>query len=168
MAESIDTGITKGITTVNWNLTEEVRVAPMDKNILNDYIDACALVQETERDIRALKKKRKTIIQTNVSGSNPDFPYQPQHFKIEGTTFTYADDSALRWDEGLLERRKANAEKIKLNVEEWMLTIPARMQRIIRWKFLEELTWEEVAVKMGRKATGDSVRLEFQRFMAEK
>lgn len=139
----------------------------MDKNILNDYIDACALVQETERDIRALKKKRKTIIQTNVSGSNPDFPYQPQHFKIEGTTFTYADDSALRWDEGLLERRKANAEKIKLNVEEWMLTIPARMQRIIRWKFLEELTWEEVAVKMGRKATGDSVRLEFQRFMAE-
>ena len=144
------------------------KVAPMDKNILNDYIDACALVQETERDIRALKKKRKTIIQTNVSGSNPDFPYQPQHFKIEGTTFTYADDSALRWDEGLLERRKANAEKIKLNVEECMLTIPARMQRIIRWKFLEELTWEEVAVKMGRKATGDSVRLEFQRFMAEK
>ena len=137
----------------------------MDKNILNDYIDACALVQETERDIRALKKKRKTIIQTNVSGSNPDFPYQPQHFKIEGTTFTYADDSALRWDEGLLERRKANAEKIKLNVDEWMLTIPARMQRIIRWKFLEELTWEEVAVKMGRKATGDSVRMEFTNFM---
>ena len=141
------------------------KVAPMDKNILNDYIDACALVQETERDIRALKKKRKTIIQTNVSGSNPDFPYQPQHFKIEGTTFTYADDSALRWDGGLLERRKANAEKIKLNVEEWMLTIPARMQRIIRWKFLEELTWEEVAVKMGRKATGYSVRMEFTNFM---
>lgn len=140
----------------------------MDKNILNDYIDACALVQETERDIRALKKKRKTIIQTNVSGSNPDFPYQPQHFKIEGTVFTCADDSALRRDEGLLECRKANAEKIKQNVEEWMLTIPARMQRIIRWKFFEELTWEEVAVKMGRKATGDSVRLEFQRFMAEK
>ena len=137
----------------------------MDKNILNDYIDACALVQETERDIRALKKKRKTIIQTNVSGSNPDFPYQPQHFKIEGTTFTYADDCALRWDVGVLERRIAYAEMIKLNVEEWMLTIPARMQRIIRWKFLEELTWEEVAVKMGRKATGDSVRMEFTNFM---
>ena len=49
----------------------------MDKNILNDYIDACALVQETERDIRALKKKRKTIIQTNVSGSNPDSADHP-------------------------------------------------------------------------------------------
>ena len=65
----------------------------------------------------------------------------------------------------MLERRKANAERIKQNVEEWMLTIPARMQRIIRWKFFEELTWEEVAVKMGRKATGDSVRMEFTNFM---
>lgn len=137
----------------------------MDKNILNDYIDACALVQETERDIRALKKKRKTIIQTNVSGSNPDFPYQPQHFKIEGTTFTYATTVRFGGTKACWERRKANAEKIKLNVEEWMLTIPARMQRIIRWKFLEELTWEEVAVKMGRKATGDSVRMEFTNFM---
>ena len=139
----------------------------MDKNILNDYIDACALVQETERDIRALKKKRKTIIQTNVSGSNPDFPYQPQHFKIEGTTFNYADDSALRWDEGLLERRKANAKKIKLNVEEWMLTIPARMQRIIRYRIFEELPWGEVVIKMGRRATADSVRMEYTNFMKE-
>ena len=141
------------------------KVAPMDKNILNDYIDACVLVKETERDIRALKKKRKTIIQTTVQRSNPDFPYEQQHVKIEGTAFTCADDSALRRDEGLLERRKANAEKIKQNVEEWMLTIPARMQRIIRWKLFEGLTWEETAAKLGRKATGDSVRMEFTNFM---
>ena len=54
----------------------------MDKNILSDYIDCCELLKETERDIRRLKKKRKTIVQTNVSGSNPEFPYNPQHFKI--------------------------------------------------------------------------------------
>lgn len=52
MAESIGTGITKGITTVNWNLTEEVRVAPMDKKLLSDYIDACELIRETEKQIR--------------------------------------------------------------------------------------------------------------------
>lgn len=40
----------------------------MDKRILNDYIDACALVKETEEDIRRLKKKKKTVIQTNVKG----------------------------------------------------------------------------------------------------
>ena len=137
----------------------------MDKKILNNYIDACALVKETEKDIRRLKKKRKTVIQTNVKGSNPSFPYQEQHFKVQGMTFTYQDDGNLRMEEKLLEQRKENAEKIKKQVEEWMLTIPIRMQRIIRYKVFEEMTWEQTAAKIGRKATGESVKKEFQRFM---
>ena len=137
----------------------------MDKKILNDYIDACRLIKETEADICWLKKKRKTVIQTNVKGSNPRFPYQEQHFRVQGTAFTYQDDGNLRLEEMLLEQRKENAEKIKRQVEEWMLTIPIRMQRIIRYKIFEELTWEQTAVKIGRKATGDSVRMEFNNFM---
>ena len=137
----------------------------MDKKILNDYIDACALVKETEEDIRRLKKKKKTVIQTNVKGSNPSFPYQAQHFKVQGTAFTYLDDSSLRMEEKLLEQRKESAEKIKRRVEGWMLTITIRMQRIIRYKIFEERTWEQTAVKIGRKATGDSVRMEFNNFM---
>ena len=137
----------------------------MDKQILNDYIEACALIKEIETEIRKLKKKRKTVIQTNVSGSNPEFPYNPQHFKIQGTTFTYTDDSKLRFEEKLLEEHKARAEEIKLQVEQWMLTIPLRMQRIIRFRVFQKLSWEEVAVKMGRNATGESVRKEFENFM---
>lgn len=137
----------------------------MDKKILNDYIDACALVKETDEDIRRLKKKKKTVIQTNVKGSNPSFPYQAQHFKVQGTAFTYLDDSSLRMEEKLLEQRKESAEKVKRQVEEWMLTIPIRMQRIIRYKIFEEKTWDQVAIRIGRKATKDSVRMEFERFM---
>lgn len=139
----------------------------MDKRILNDYIDACALVKETEEDIRRLKKKKKTVIQTNVKGSNPSFPYQAQHFKVQGTAFTYQDDGNLRLEEKLLEQRKENAEKIKRQVEEWMLMIPIRMQRIIRYKIFEERTWEQVAVRIGRKSTGEGIRKEFERFMEE-
>ena len=136
----------------------------MDKRILNDYIDACALVKETEEDILRLKKKKKTVIQTNVKGSNPSFPYQAQHFKVQGTAFTYLDDSSLRMEEKLLEQRKESAEKIKRQVEEWMLTIPIRMQRIIRYKIFEERTWERVATLLHARS-GESVRKEFERFM---
>lgn len=139
----------------------------VDKRILNDYIDACALVKETEEDIRRVKRKKKTIIQTNVKGSNPSFPYQAQHFRIQGTAFTFQDDDNLRLEEKLLEQRKENAEKIKRQVEEWLLTVPIRMQRIIKYKVFEERTWDQVAVRMGRKATGDSVRKEFERFLEE-
>lgn len=31
----------------------------MDKKILEDYIDACELIEETEKDIQRLRKKQK-------------------------------------------------------------------------------------------------------------
>ena len=137
----------------------------MDKAVLQEYIDACELVKETEKEIQKLNRKKKTIIQTNVKGSMHEFPYVEQHFKVQGTTFTVKDDSRLRYEEKLLERQKARAEQVKLQVEEWMLTLSSRMQRIVRYRYLEGMTWEQVAAKMGRKATAGSVRMELNKFL---
>lgn len=140
----------------------------MDKKILEDYIDACELIKETEKDIQRLKKKKKTIIQTNVKGSNPDWPYEERHFHIEGTTFSYNDDSQLRYEEKLLEERKANAGRIKLQAEAIINKAPVRIQRIIRMKYFEGNSWDYVANQVGRKATADSVRMELNNFFKEK
>ena len=140
----------------------------MEKKILEQYIDACELIKETEKDIRRLKKKRQTIVQTNVSGSNPDFPYNPQHFKIAGTAFTYEEDSRLRYEEKILEERKENAQRLKAEVEQWMNHIPQRMQRIIKYRVFEEMRLSQVASKLGRKATEESVKKEYHRFFEEK
>lgn len=140
------------------------RRGKVDKEILQEYMDACALIKETEQRIKRLDQKRKTMVQTNVKGSNPEFPYQAQHFRIQGTTFTVKDDSSIRYEAAVLEKERENAERIKKKVEEWMASIPIRMQRIVRYKYLEEMTWEQVAARMGRKSTADSVRKEFERF----
>lgn len=139
----------------------------VDKKILEDYIDACAVLEQTEAEIKRLKRKQKTVIKTNVEGSNPEWPYEKRHFTIQGTPFTYGEDGQLRIEEQLKERQKKDASELKLMVEEWMLNIPFRMRRIIEYKFFHELTWEEVAKLMGRKCTGDSVKKEYQRFMKE-
>ena len=136
----------------------------MDKTVLEQYIDACALIRETEEDIRKLQK-RKGIVQDSVKGSNPEFPYQAQSFHIEGTAEQIGDKSVLEAEEKILEMRKADARKIKMKVEAWMNTIPQRMQLIIRLKVFKQLEWERIADKIGRGATGDSVRKEFERFM---
>ena len=139
----------------------------MDKTVLQEYIDACELVKDIEAEIQKLNRKKKTVIQTNVKGSMHEFPYVEQHFKVQGTTCTVKDDSRLRYEEKRLEQQKAKAEQVKLQVEEWMLTIPSRMQRIIRYRYLEGMSWGQVAVKMGRRATADSVRMELERFLKE-
>lgn len=140
----------------------------MEKKIVGQYIDACELVRETEKEITRLKKKRKTIVQTNVSGSNPEFPYNPMHFKSVGTTFTYEEDSRLREKEKRLVEQKKLAEELKIEVERWMREIPQRMQRIIRYRVFEKKSWDEVAIRIGRKATAESVRKEYERFFKKK
>lgn len=140
----------------------------MDKRILEDYIDACELIRETQEDIRKLNKRKKTVIQTNVKGSNPKWPYEEKHFLIEGTTFSYQDDAQLRYEEKLLEERKANAERIKIQAEAALNQAPVRIQRIIRMKYFEKKSWEEVAHYLGRKATADSIRMEIDRYFKEK
>ncbi len=138
----------------------------MDKQILYQYIDACELIRETEEEIQRIKRYRKRMEQDVVKGSSHDFPYTSTNFHVEGLGYNaIKNPRSLEVQEKILEQRKATAEEIKLQVEAWLVTVPPRMQRIIRYKVFDGLTWQQVAARMGRKATADSVRLEFQRFM---
>lgn len=138
----------------------------MDKQILEQYIDACELIKETEEDIKRVKRQRKTILQDRVHGSMKEFPYAAQSFKIQGMAYSVVSDpGALAAYERLLEERKAQAEEIKIQVEAWLNMVPQRMQRIIRFKIFDGNTWADVAKRMGRKATPDGIRKEFENFM---
>ena len=140
----------------------------MEKSILEQYVDACELIRETEKDIRRLEAKQH-IVQDSVKGSMHDFPYAPQSFHVEGVSSeSVGNRIALQISRQLLQERKAKAEQLKHGVEQWMLTIPIRMQRIIRLRFFEGKSWAEVARIMGRTATEDSIKKEFYRFLQEK
>ena len=140
----------------------------MDKGILEQYIDACELVKETEEQIRRLKNNRKTVVVDTVKGSMHDFPFAPKSFRQEGIAYaTVADPGQLDREEVILQERLQNAERIKHDVEIWMNSISVRMQRIIRYKIFEKMTWEQVAKRLGRRATGEGVRKEYENFMKE-
>lgn len=138
----------------------------MDKRILNDYIDACAQVKETKDALLKLQKAKKRREQDAVKGSSHEFPYTAQTYHIEGLAYAVVMDPGEedRLEEILRERLR-DAERIKQDVEAWLNTISMRMQRIIKYKIFEGLTWNQVAIRMGRKATADGVRMEYVNFM---
>lgn len=140
----------------------------MDKQILYQYIDACELVKETEQEIEQIRRRRREIVTDKVRGSSYDFPFGQISYTVRGIPYDAQDQEMLDRKERILEERKAAAEAVKMQVEEWMVTVPPRMQRIIRYKVFEGMMWEEVAQRIGRKATGEGIRKEFDRFMAEK
>ena len=140
----------------------------MEKTFLENYMDACEMIKETEAEIRKLERERRMVVSDTVIGSNPEWPYQKMSFTISGMPDQKQMLSKLDRERARLDRQKQEAEWLKEQVEEWMNGIPLRMQRIIRHKIFEKLTWEETAMSMGWKATGESVKKEFQRFMKQK
>lgn len=138
----------------------------MDKQILEQYIDACELIKDTQAEIRKLRKRRSQMQKDSVKGSAHEFPYTLQTYHLEGLGYAAVKDpDELDRMEELLAERIRNAEKIKRQVEAWLNTVSPRMQRIIRYRVFDDMTWAQVAMKMGRKATADSVRMEFTNFM---
>lgn len=140
----------------------------MDKDILKQYIDACEAVKETEEQIRRLQKNRKTVVVDAVKGSMHDFPFAAKSFKVAGIAHSVLEKPGqLDREELILEERKAAAAQIKSQVEAWLNTIPVRMQRIIRYRIFEKMSWRQVAVKMGRHATENGLKKEFERFFKD-
>lgn len=131
----------------------------MNRNIFKDYIDICELEKETEERIRDLEQQG--IVHDVVSMSNPDHPYQAQHFHMEGKI----SQTALEAEWNNLKRQQEKVRQIRQQVEEIMKQAPARIQRIIQYKYFENMTWYQVADKIGRGATKDSIKKEFQRFL---
>lgn len=140
----------------------------MNKKILEEYIDACKLVEETEKDIQKLEKRQNMVQQDSVQSSNPEFPYQRTHVHIEGIKISVERDSRIRYEKSLLEVRKKKAEQIKLEVQQLLNEAPPRMQRIIRMRYFENYSWDDVAKSLGRGATEDSIRKELDRFLQKK
>lgn len=137
----------------------------MNKDLLKQYIDAKELIRETETEIRRLENRKKQKTQDIVSGSNSEFPFQEKHFVIQGTSYSMRDASRETKERLILQERKEKAEDLRLQVETWMNTIPFRMQRIIKYKVFENMSWQQVAMKLGRDVSGESVRKEYESFL---
>ena len=136
----------------------------IDKTSLAEYNDLCMQVVETEAQLERLIRAEKEILHDSVKGSNPEFPYEPMSFHIAGVGDKVTSEDIAKFRVILSERREAVKEK-RLEVEAWINTIPVRMQRIVRMKYFENMTWQEVAMRMGNNVGGDAIRKEFHSFI---
>lgn len=141
----------------------------ISKEILIQYSDLQEEVKEvrerierTERQIAKIEEDGNVI--DTVSGGSGGI----QHFKIEG--FPYPEYSRKKT---LLYARKATLASLELElmemlnqVEEFIASVDdSRMRRIITLRFIDNLSWNKVADRIGGNNTEDSAKKAFYRFM---
>lgn len=137
----------------------------MDIEVLKQYKDACALCEDIDSQIDKLHRSQDELLTDCVSGSDSQYPYISRKFTITGLPASERYQAAVQHQIALLVDRKAGAEQIKADVEEYMSKIPLRIQRIIRYKIMDGLSWEKTADKMGGRSSGDSLRMELNRYL---
>lgn len=133
-------------------------------NAIYEYIDACKIIEENREEIRKLEGK-KQVVHDRVSGSMTEFPYAMTHYNVEGSLYDISDDDEVKRRRRLLIEQVERAEKIRAKAEEEILSAPFRIQRIIRYRIFQKMPWDQVAAKMGGKATADGLRKELNRFL---
>lgn len=139
------------------------------KEILIQYSDLQEEIKEvrkridqTERQIERIEQE-KTVCD-KVRGGEGGL----QSFKIEG--FPYPEYSRKKT---LLYSGKATLTSLEMElletlnkVEEFIASVSdSRMRRIINLRFIEGLSWNKVADRIGGGNTEDSIRMAFNRFM---
>lgn len=139
------------------------------KNIITQYID---LKQEAKDICERIKKIENQIKKIENEGCVVDVVRggegNLQTFKIEG--FPYSEYNYKKY---LLITRKLMLSEVETKiletinvVEEFILGIDdSHIRRIITYRIIDDLSWNEVACKMGGGNTEDSVKKIFYRFM---
>jgi hypothetical protein len=141
----------------------------ISKEILTQYSDLQEEVKEVRNRIESTEKQiakieeEGNVIDTVCGGTGGI-----QHFKIEG--FPYPEYSRKK---SLLYVRKATLVNLELEltetlnqVEEFIAGVEdSRIRRIITLRFIENLSWNKVADRIGGGNTEDSVKKSFYRFM---
>lgn len=139
----------------------------MDKNILSEYVDAMELIKDIEKSIEQLNNSPQRVKDT-VSGSSKEYPYTMVRYEVEGVHNTEAHSRHIERKRQLLEQQKEKAEELKLQIEEFKLSCPVRIQRIIQYKYIEGLSWQQVAGRFGKSASADGLRVELNRYLRKR
>lgn len=145
----------------------------IDKNVLEQYYSIKKEIADLERMIansnRKIKKYEKQVVSDTVIGTRQDGTTGPM--KITGIAQQYIDRENELNEKRIqrMGRCKGRLGKILEETEEYIETIPdSEIRRIARWRYLEELEWNQVAVQMGRGYSAGACRKKMERFLQKK
>lgn len=144
----------------------------MDKGILKQYAslkrefaDEEKRIMEMDAEIQVMEPMRNEVTDIVTCGKRGKKPLGTR------TIHGFEDNTAINRKRARLRERKAKQElrlsrieNMILDVEEFINEVPdSETRRMMRFFFLEEKTWNEVAELMGEGYTGEACKKKVQR-----
>lgn len=114
----------------------------MTKRRLEQYSSIKAEIKELKEEIKKREARRMT---DTVTGSSPEYPFTKHTVTIEGVD--YGSDLLTR----RLKEKEYLLDEERIYIEKWLNTVgDSLIRRIIRLKYVECMTWQQVAFRIGK------------------
>lgn len=125
----------------------------MDKSILEQYTELKKEIEDEERRIRKLEMELENlcVVRDTVTGSRPDLTIGP--ISVKGYPFPEErrKKMSLAMRKKRREEKKAELEEMVVKVEEYIDSVRnSKIRRIMRLKYIDGLTWKQVANEMNK------------------
>lgn len=142
----------------------------IDKNVLEQYNSIKKEIEDLERrnkkDRKEIKKLEKQIVSDTVTGSRDDLTIGP--IMVKGVAEGWIDEKRERIRARLQKRQQfeRKLKRMKKDIEEYIQKIEdSETRRIARYRYIDELEWPQVAVRMGNGYSGDACRMKMERYL---
>lgn len=106
-----------------------------------------------------------TITTDSVKGSDPYFPYTERSFAITGIDYEDYERRTKRLQRQLKRRIDELVDLVEETYEYIDNIDDSLIRQIITLRYVNGLTWEQVAASIGGNNTADSVRMMHDRFL---
>lgn len=137
-----------------------------NKDILEQYTAVLAECRTLEKELAGLRDKGLEYVTDAVSGC-PDYPpYGVRSVQIVGIAQRPSIKKRIEQLEIQIEKQYKRALFWRNKAEEIISSVQtAKGRLVLRYKYIENLEWDEVAEKLNDKSTMDSVRMYAKRIL---
>lgn len=146
----------------------------MDKTILEQYADLIAEREDLRKRIKAtelqiLKLADEIVADSVTLGKHGKKPLGRKVIRGNPSPEIEKKRAALQRYKAKLEAAEAMIGETSEEVEEFIAKIEdSRIRRIFRYRYVDQLTWLQVALRMGKHHTAESCRNAAERYLGKR
>ena len=147
-----------------------MEVIPVDKSILIQYSDLVEEVKDLRRRIQKLQDDidKLETVEDSVKGTRKDGTIGSIIVSGYPVPAYYRYKNQLEKREAALRKKEAKLLELVNAVEEYITGInDSKMRRILRYRYIDNMSWTKIAFRMGKKYTAESCRKLHNRFFGK-
>lgn len=126
------------------------------------------IIKKQIEDIELTKHISDNTISDSVVGSSPVYPYTQHVIKIQGIDTTGYYNRLYKLKQRMEYKLNELMDKVE-DINEYISTVDdSEMRQILSLRYINGLTWQQVAYHMGMAGDGSTERKKHDRFLQQK